>query len=266
MIAIDLDPANHGANDFARAVPVQLIQALVNLVGEILKVTNDQRQVALHLGVLGGSAPLFFQTRQTLLHAGNAWFEFGAVDDPFGVAVDEPGDAAAQAGDLMVEPSKGVGATRAIPPLSETPFIFVGQTLRVFEGGPDFIPHGPFKTVAAHGTIVTDSQPGEAVCIGPWATIVAVVGGLPATDRATRHLAVERVPALSADHQPLQQPPWPPAAFPAPATVFIELRLRRLEHRGIHQGRHRNFDPLLARCGNARVGMARRVREPTQWP
>ena len=106
MIAINLDPANHGANDLARAVPVQLIQALVNLVGEILKATNDQRQVALHFGVLGGLAPLFFQAEQTLLHAADAWFEFGAVDDPFCVAVDEPGDAAAQAGDLMVEPSE----------------------------------------------------------------------------------------------------------------------------------------------------------------
>lgn len=115
MIAIDLDPENHGANDFARAVPVQLIQALVNLVGEILKAINDQRQVALHFSVLGSFAPLFFQARQPLLHATDAWFEFGAVDDPFPIAVDKPGDAAAQAGDLMVEPSKSFGATRAPP-------------------------------------------------------------------------------------------------------------------------------------------------------
>lgn len=115
MIAIDLDPANHGANDFARAVPVQLIQALVNLVGEILKAINDLRQVVLHISVLSGFAPLFFQARQTLIHAADAWFEFGAVDDPFRVAVDKPGDAAAQAGDLMVEPSRCFGATRATP-------------------------------------------------------------------------------------------------------------------------------------------------------
>lgn len=53
------------------------------------------------------------------------------------------------------------------PHLSESPFIFVSQTLRGFESGPDLIPHGPLKTVTAHGMIVTDGMPGVAVCIGP---------------------------------------------------------------------------------------------------
>ena len=105
--------AHEVADEGARARPVEVGEPAVDLGGEVLHPADHQRQAAFGLGRFGECPPLRLRPGEPLPQAGHAGPELVALDHPFGVAVDEPADAAAQPGDLTVEGRGLVPVTRA---------------------------------------------------------------------------------------------------------------------------------------------------------
>lgn len=226
---------------------------------ELVQTADEQRQVLLRLGVREPPLPVRLKVGQAPPHPISAGLEFVALDQSLGIAVDEPPDAAAQSGDPALE----IGVPRlagVLARLIEPALVLRGHAPGILQEGPDLIPHGLLQTIAAHRPVIADRLPNEAVRIGARATVIAVVGQLPATHAPARHLAVERVAAPLTDHEPLQQPAGAAPEFPTTTAVLVELRLGRLEDRWINQGRHRDFDPLLVRHGDPGVRLSGRLR------
>jgi hypothetical protein len=70
--------------------------------GEILHPADHTRQATFDLGRFGEGLPLRLRPRKSLPQAGEARPGLLALDHPFGVAVDEPANAAAQASDPAI--------------------------------------------------------------------------------------------------------------------------------------------------------------------
>lgn len=93
---IDFDPPDQRANDIAAAVPVQLADPGPHS-GDELQAPDDQHEVSLEFEHLGARAPFALQPAETLFQAGDARLEFGAVDDPFGISINQSVDPATEA-------------------------------------------------------------------------------------------------------------------------------------------------------------------------
>ena len=85
---VDLDSPDEGAKDLAPAEPVQAVQSLAHLRGEVLKSARYKGQVALGLGRFEGRLMLLGELGQSSFHSGDARLELGLVDHPLRIAVD----------------------------------------------------------------------------------------------------------------------------------------------------------------------------------
>lgn len=65
MVAVDLDASDHRPDDLARAVPVQLVQASTDPLGELVQTAEEQRQVPLCLDVREQPLPLRLEVAQS---------------------------------------------------------------------------------------------------------------------------------------------------------------------------------------------------------
>jgi hypothetical protein len=109
MAAVDLDPSDQRADEVSLALPIELVQTLVDLGRELFEPADDQAQLALALGCGRSRLPPLLELRAAGLEASNAGLELAAVDHPLGIAVDQPADAALKAGDLSIELGHVVG-------------------------------------------------------------------------------------------------------------------------------------------------------------
>jgi hypothetical protein len=249
VIAVDFDASDHRPDDLARAAPVEPVQASTDPLGELVQAADEQRQVPLRLGICEPPPPVRLKVSQASPHPVDAGLELVALDQSLGIAVDEPPEATAQSGDPALE----IGVPRlagVLARLIEPAPVLRGHAPGILQDGPDLVPHGLLQAIAAHRLVVTDRLSGEAVRIGAGAAVVAIIGRLPAAHASASHLAIERVAAPLADHEPLQQPAGAAPELPATTAVLVELRLGCLEDRWIDQSRHRDLDPLLPRHGD----------------
>ena len=159
----------------------------MDLVGELLQAADEQREVPFGLGVRGHRPPLRLGVGQAPPHPLDAGLELLALDQPLGVAIDEPPDAPSQGGD----PAAEVGVLRvagARARLLEPALVLRGHAPGVIEDGADLVPHGPLQPVAAHRSVVADGLACKAVGVGAGATAAAVVGRPPAAHPPASHL------------------------------------------------------------------------------
>ena len=188
MVAVDFDASDHRADDFARAVPVQSVQASADLLCELVQAADQQHQVPLRLGIFEQPLPVRLELGQAAPHPLDAGLELAALNEALGIAVDEPPDAAAQGGDPALEVAAVACLAGALARLIEPALILHGHAPGILQNGPDLVPHGLLQAVAAYRPVVADRLPGEPVRIGARAAVVAVIGWLPATHASARHL------------------------------------------------------------------------------
>ncbi|MCW2242100.1 hypothetical protein M2351_006745 [Azospirillum canadense] len=264
MVAIDLDPANQGSDDVALALPVDAIQPLANPRRELVQPADDHGQFACGFDRLGGEPLTFLDLGEAAAQSSDAGLKLGAVEQPFGVAVDQAADPAAQAGGLAVEQGDVAGFGGLGGGGAEPPTVLVRDAAGILQYGAHSLPDRAFQEVAADRWIVAHRVPVESAAIGADAAVIAklVLGLLPV--RARRRLAVVGVAAAPADDQALQQPPWSFEALPLAPTIFVQLLLHRIEHRWIDQRRHGHLDPLVARHNHPRTGPFAWQRMTTQ--
>jgi hypothetical protein len=81
---------------------------------------------------------LLFESCEALPQPGNAGFKLLFVNQAFGVAVDQPGEALPQLPDLGVERGllRPLGSARGV----QAAAIFLGKALRMGEQGTHFLP------------------------------------------------------------------------------------------------------------------------------
>src|SRR5450756_1904735 len=80
-VAIDLDPANEGVDDLARAVPVEAVKALNDFGGKVFEPADHQRELAFGIGSLDGGLLLLPDSRHALLEPCNAGFKLSLVEE-----------------------------------------------------------------------------------------------------------------------------------------------------------------------------------------
>ncbi|MER8377318.1 hypothetical protein [Mesorhizobium sp. M1406] len=68
-----------------------------------------------------------------MFQASDTRFEFRLVDDAFGIAVDQPADAATQGGHLSFQADDLIRLADFVAGLAEAAAIFVGHTTRVLQ-------------------------------------------------------------------------------------------------------------------------------------
>ena len=178
----------------------------MDLCGKVLHPADHQGQAAFGLSRLGQRLSLLLHPGEPLLQAGDARLELVAVDDPFGIAVDQPADPPVQALDRAVEGCGLVPVARALLQLVETTLVFSSKAGRILQESTDLGPDRQLEAVAAYRAIGTRRHAAEAMPVGSEAAVVAILGLLAAADLATGHLSVEGVAAAAADRQALEQP------------------------------------------------------------
>ena len=109
MLAIDFDPADQGSDDVAFALPVDAVQPLADPGRELVQPADDHGQFAGGFNRLGGEPLVFLDLAEAAAQPRDAGLELGAIEQPFGVAIDQAADPAAKAGGLPVEQCDVVG-------------------------------------------------------------------------------------------------------------------------------------------------------------
>ncbi len=186
-------------------MPVQAIQTGANPACKLLQTSDHQLQTAPGLMRREGRVPLRPQPHQALLEPSQPRSELVGIDHLFGVAVDQTAHAAAQASHLPLQPIY-VLARPAVPRRRRAALVLGRHPPGVVQHRLDLPPHRLLQLVAAHGAVAAGRLAAELVSVRARAAIIAVVGRLPAPDDAPRHFAVERIAALAAHHEALQQP------------------------------------------------------------
>src|ERR1700757_2553907 len=101
--------------------------------------------------------------------------------------------------------------------------------------------------VRSYGTIAAHLYATIPASISANTTIQTIVTLRAILARTRNRLAIEGIPTLATDRQPLQQPAWSTQAIALALAVLGQLSLRGLKNRRVDQCRHRHLDPLLPR-------------------
>lgn len=120
MRVVDFDPANHGADDLLHAGPIKVGKPRCHLGGEIFQTTDEEREFAFVLSHFDRRLVSLLKLGKALFQASDTRFEFRLVDDAFGVAIDQPADAATQAGYLSLQADDGRSVSVVTRPARES--------------------------------------------------------------------------------------------------------------------------------------------------
>ena len=268
MLAIDLDPSHEGADDVAPGHPIRPVQPVLDQGGKSFQLADDELEGA---GLLGGvleCGGFGFEPRDTPAQAGEPRLELGLADQPFGVAVDQPADAAAQLGELALDRFQ-LGPARPGAHGLQPALVFPDDAGRILEQLADLAPDRLVQALDPDGPGVAPALAIDAVLYRPGAAIVAVPVRRRARVVPLPH-AAERAAASLADQQALQQVASARYALAPAAPVFVQLLPHLLEQRRIDQGRDRNGDVVLGRgrdpagraLGDGRASARRAQRRP----
>ena len=88
---VDLDARHDRADQLPAGIPVGGVELLADLAGELFQPTDQQPEILVQRGVVGELARLLLKAGQALPQARDPWLELLLVDQPLGVAVDQPG-------------------------------------------------------------------------------------------------------------------------------------------------------------------------------
>lgn len=245
MLAVDLDPPHKGANDVALGRPVRPVQPVLDQGGEGLQLADDELEGT---GLLGGvlerggfglelgDAPA--QCREPRL-------ELGFADQPLGVTVDQPADAAAQFRELTLDRLQ-FGPARSGAQDLQTALVLSHDAGWLLEQLADLAPDRLVEALDPDGSGVAPALAINAVPLRPGAAVVVVAVRWRARV-APLPKAAERAAADLTDHQALQQVARARHALAPAAPVLVQLLPHALEQHRIDQGRGRDGDVVLGR-------------------
>ena len=148
---------------------------------------------------------LLLKRDEALPQPGNAGFKLLFVNQPLGVAVDQPGKALPQLPDLGVE--RGLRLPLRASGGMQPTAIFLGEALRMSEQRAHFLPHGQIQQIGADLRIGADALPPKAVGICAQTAIIGIRPRVPFGGLVTDGFPVKGIATVVTLHQALQQIP-----------------------------------------------------------
>src|SRR5215813_8466968 len=103
---LDFHSLDQGPNKVTLAVPVGLIQSILDFQGEVFQSTDNQLQFRLQLGLIGEFSCLFLQFRYAFFQPRDPWFKLAFINQTLSITIDEPGCPLPQLIQLRLDPGK----------------------------------------------------------------------------------------------------------------------------------------------------------------
>ncbi len=144
LLGVYFDPAHHGPDDRPPRHQVRGIEPVHHLAGELLQPTDEQLQLTLCCLCIGQPLGLQRQRRCPVFQPLDAGLELTLVDQPLGIAVDQPADAAPEGHDLTLELGDLV-RLGGVPGVAQAPAVLVRHTAGRLHHGADAVPHRPLE-------------------------------------------------------------------------------------------------------------------------
>src|SRR5215471_11587897 len=243
FVTRDFHSLHQCPDEGAFARPVGGLQAVVEFGGKVLQPTNNQLQFALQGGLLRQRLALLLQPGEALAQAGNPGLKLGLIDEALRVTVDQPGQALASLADLVFDGGQRCvfGARLGL----QAPPVFLRQSLRVGQQRTDCLAHRQVQHIGPYLRILTNPLTAKAIRVCAQAAIIGVGAWLAFPSTRAEALPVEGIATVLALEQALQEIAGAPARLPGMALVLPQLVLDGREHRGLHERRDRDRDPVL---------------------
>jgi hypothetical protein len=204
LFVLDLDGVDQATNDLAAGSEVGLVEAVANLIGEIVQLAEYRLQLLPLRSLLRRGRCVMFQSVQPLTSARDARFEFYFLQQAIFIRIDESADAALHGTDLfreLLDVDIWLGLVRQ-PRLE-----LLAQRLRVLENGADVGPHRRVQAIQSNRTMLTDLVASEAERVHSGTAVVWVLR-LVRIREPRNALAIPAITASATHNEPLQQVAW----------------------------------------------------------
>ena len=248
MLAFDLDVLYETANDLSTGVEVRLVEAALDLAGEVFQMCENEAKFLALTRRLRCPRGFLLQPRHALARFGYARFEFGLFQQAIFVGINQATDAPLNSTDLLLHLIQiDVGSTVA----REAPFEFLFQYRRTSQQSADIGPDRSVQSIQADRPELADLGATKSKGIHPDAAVVRV--RCPIIVRESRDaLSIPSVTAAAAHDQSLQKIAGAANLLSMMLAVLIDLCRDSIEQFGADNGRHRNHDLVLDRTRIAR--------------
>jgi hypothetical protein len=173
------------------------------------------------LTLVGEVCRVGFQASQALASCPYSRFELLLFQKALLVAVDQAREPRAQLRDLAIELLLRERRLRLA--VIEPPFVFVLELGWIAKKLANILPHGGVEIIDTHLTVVAPGLPTEAGPISTNAPIIRMLGCRSVGQPVLRAKAVERMPALRAHEQSLEQPPGAPSGLTVAFPILVQL-------------------------------------------
>jgi len=251
MLRLDLHNFHQAANDFSAGVPVSLVHALPDLLGELVHVAEHQAKLGLLGCLIRSRRCIFLQSLDPLPGAAYAGLELHLVQQPAFVGVDQATDAASRGSQLLVHLHDiHVRLLFSV----QTPLEFVAEICRVLKHGADIFPYGGIEPIHSDRLVCADGRAAEPIGIQSGTAVIAV------HTRPESALAVISVPATAAFQQPLKQMPCRAMLLPTALAVLGQLLGDGVEQFFADDGWNGDHDLVFRRGRVPRRGIPRVFR------
>jgi len=162
---LDLHSLDQGPDNVALAVPVGLIQPILDFQGEVFQATDNQLQLGLQLGVIGEFSRLLLQFRYAFSQPRDPWFKLSFINQTLSITIDDPSRPLSQLIQLRLDPGKIMVVCLCLR--LQTATIFFCQPVWAFQQSSHFLPYCQVQQVGSHLQIVTYSLATKAIGVCP---------------------------------------------------------------------------------------------------
>ena len=175
---VDLDAFDEKPDQVALQPPIRSGHALLDLFCKVFEPADDKRQCLLQGGLVLQGGGLLLPDLDPLSQPSDPLLEFVFFDQTLGIAVDEPGNTAAQLGDLRF----GGGEVRAIGVrilgLVQPPLVFGRDHAGGLEEPLHFLPHRRTGAIGPQLRVGAQALTAKAMGIAAAAAVIGIVAPL----------------------------------------------------------------------------------------
>src|SRR3954471_10098124 len=198
FVVVDLDAFDEKPDQVALQRPIWSGHALPDLFCEVFEPADDERQGSAQNSLILQGGGLLLPGLDPLPQTGNPLLEFGFFNQTLGIAVDEPGDAAAQLGDLRLggDEIRTIGI-RMLGPVQA--LLVLGRDhVRVLEEPLHFLPDRRIGAIGPQLRVGAQALTAKAMGIAAAAAVIGIVAPLSLCRPQADRLAVIGIAASPA--------------------------------------------------------------------
>jgi hypothetical protein len=173
LIVIDFHPLHQGTDQLSSAGPVCFFQPVFHLCGKVLESPDDQVQFCVQGRFICELVGLLFECRDPLSKVGDPGLELALLNEPFGITVDQPGQALPQPAQLPFD--RGEVMAPRVRVRVQPAAVFLRQAIGMLQQRSDLAPHGEIQQVGPHLRLATDARAANTRRIRPQAPVIGIL-------------------------------------------------------------------------------------------